>query len=90
MLEWVAISFSRGTSQIRDQTHVSCLGDGFFIIKLPRKPTFRLMMSKYLLTLYFLCLRSSRVEWRPSQVALMVKNLPASVGDVRDMGLIPG
>ena len=25
-----------------------------------------------------------------SQVALMVKNLPASAGDVRDTGLIPG
>ena len=25
-----------------------------------------------------------------SQVALVVKNLPASAGDVRDMGLIPG
>ena len=23
-------------------------------------------------------------------VALVVKNLPASVGDIRDMGLIPG
>ena len=27
---------------------------------------------------------------RPSQVALAVKNLPASAGDRRDMGLIPG
>ena len=27
---------------------------------------------------------------RASQVALVVKNLPASVGDVRDSGLIPG
>ena len=26
----------------------------------------------------------------PSQVALAVKNLPASAGDKRDMGLIPG
>ena len=28
--------------------------------------------------------------WRASQVALVVKNLPANAGDVRDMGLIPG
>ena len=27
---------------------------------------------------------------RASQVALMVKNLPANAGDVRDTGLIPG
>ena len=26
ILEWVAISFSRGSSQPRDQTHVSCTG----------------------------------------------------------------
>ena len=26
ILEWVAISFSRGSSQSRDQTHVSCIG----------------------------------------------------------------
>ena len=26
ILEWVAISFSRGSSQPRDQTHISCIG----------------------------------------------------------------
>ena len=26
ILKWVAISFSRGSSQPRDQTHVSCIG----------------------------------------------------------------
>ena len=26
LLEWVAISFSRGSSWLRDQTHVSCIG----------------------------------------------------------------
>ena len=30
ILEWVAISNSRGSSWPRDQTHVSCLGGGFF------------------------------------------------------------
>ena len=30
ILEWVAISFSRGSSQLRDQTHVSCLAGRFF------------------------------------------------------------
>ena len=30
ILEWVAISFSRGSSQPRNQTHVSCLADRFF------------------------------------------------------------
>ena len=31
ILEWVAISFSRGSSQPRDGTWVSCTGGGFFI-----------------------------------------------------------
>ena len=30
MLEWVAISFSRGSSPPRDRTWVSCFADGFF------------------------------------------------------------
>ena len=30
VLEWVAFSFSRGSSQPRDQTQVSCIAGGFF------------------------------------------------------------
>ena len=30
ILEWVAISFSRGFSQLRDRTWVSCIADRFF------------------------------------------------------------
>ena len=30
ILEWVAIPFSRGSSQPRDQTQVSHIADGFF------------------------------------------------------------
>ena len=30
ILEWVAISFSRGSSPPRDQTWVSCIAGGFF------------------------------------------------------------
>ena len=29
ILEWIAISFSRVSSQIRNQTHVSCIAGGF-------------------------------------------------------------
>ena len=32
ILEWVAIPFSRGSSQPRDRTQVSCIADGFFTI----------------------------------------------------------
>ena len=30
ILEWVAVPFSRGSSQPRDRTQVSCLAGGFF------------------------------------------------------------
>ena len=30
ILEWVATSFSRGSSQVRDQTPISCIAGGFF------------------------------------------------------------
>jgi len=30
ILEWVASSFSRGSSQPRDQTRISCIADRFF------------------------------------------------------------
>ena len=36
------------------------------------------------------CTHIRSVFSRVSQVALMVKNLPANAGDVRDVGLIPG
>ena len=38
ILEWVAISFSRGSSQPRDQTLFSCLVGRFFTTEPPRKP----------------------------------------------------
>ena len=35
---WVAIPFSRGSSQPRDRTQVSCIAGGFFTIGAPGKP----------------------------------------------------
>ena len=32
ILEWVAIPFSRGSSQSRDQTEVSCIAGKFFAV----------------------------------------------------------
>ena len=32
ILEWVVIPFTRGSSQPRDQTHVSCIAGGVFTI----------------------------------------------------------
>ena len=38
ILEWVAISFSRGSSWPRDWTHVSCIAGGFFTTEPVGKP----------------------------------------------------
>ena len=35
MLEWVAISFCRRSSRLRDQTHVSCIAGRFFTTESP-------------------------------------------------------
>ena len=35
-------------------------------------------------------LKTHTTEFRASQVGLVLKNLPANAGDVRDIGLIPG
>ena len=37
ILEWIATSFSRGSSQPRDQTQVSSIADGFFTIWVARE-----------------------------------------------------
>ena len=35
ILEWVAIYFSRGSSQTKDLTHISCLAGRFFTTSAP-------------------------------------------------------
>ena len=37
VLKWLAISFSRGSSQPRDQIQVSCIGGGFFTSQATRE-----------------------------------------------------
>ena len=39
MLSWVAISFSRGSSQPRDWTPVACIGSRFFAVWATREPS---------------------------------------------------
>jgi len=38
ILEWIAIPFSRGTSQPRDQILVSCIAGRFFTVELQGSP----------------------------------------------------
>ena len=39
ILEWVAVPFSRGSSQPRDRTGFSCIAGGFLTVGLPGKPS---------------------------------------------------
>ena len=45
ILEWVAICFSRGSSQPRDQTQVSCIAGGFFTIWTTREATWEITLG---------------------------------------------
>ena len=44
ILEWVAVPFSRGSSQSRDQTQVSCIASGFLPAEPPGKPMVTLLV----------------------------------------------
>ena len=50
ILEWVAISFSRGSSQPRDQTKVSCIARRFFTIWAARQVPSSLRLFSFLLS----------------------------------------
>ena len=79
-LEWVAMPSSRGPSQSRDQHSVSCISciaGRFFITEPPGK---RSSLSIFKFAILF--------KWA-SLVSLMVKNMPANAGHLRDMHLTP-
>ena len=55
-LEWVAISFFRGSSQPRNQTWVSCIADGFFTVWPTREAPNMLKCTFVFLFLHLSCL----------------------------------
>ena len=48
ILEWVAIPFSRGSFQPRDQTQISCIAGGFFLIRATREALDSYVMKNHL------------------------------------------
>ena len=48
ILEKFTISFSRGSSRLRDQTHISCLTGRFFTTELPGKSDILLVLSIFI------------------------------------------
>ena len=53
-LEWVAISFSKGSSRPRDQTQVSCIAGGCFTVSVSAN---HLLNSKWALALTVLAIK---------------------------------
>ena len=49
ILEWAAISFSRGSSQARDRTWVSCIADRCFTVWAPREASHLYFILYYIL-----------------------------------------
>ena len=83
ILEWVAMLSYRRSSPPRDRTcisFISCIGSGFCITS----TTWGSLMDwcKYMFI--------TKHSHRTSQVVLVVKNLPANAGDIRDTGSILG
>ena len=72
ILEWLAVSFSRGSSQPRDQTQVLCIAGRFFsrkvkcvYYKLPRQPL-RYWINTFaslLVSFFSLTYRKCRIIW---------------------------
>ena len=83
ILEWVFLP-SRGSSQPRDKTQVSFIAGRFFTTELPGKTLVAQESKKFFLEVFAI----STHEW-VSQAAVVVKNLPATAGDIRDVSWIP-
>ena len=64
ILEWVAIQSSRGSSQTRDQTQVSCIAGRFFTIWATREAILVVLNSYRSFTLSFI--NSGTPQWDPT------------------------
>ena len=63
ILEWIAISFSRGSSQHRDQIHISCLAEGCFTTEPPGNPNTQKVLKQSCLSIKWNIIQVIRVPW---------------------------
>ena len=75
ILEWVGNPFSSGSSWPRNQTRVSCIAGGFFTSWATNLVP---ILNKFIW-------KHKCLNVKASQVALVIKNLPANSGDMRYM-----
>ena len=74
MLEWFAISISRGSFQPRDQTHISYIGNGFFTTETGKMRLGFPILNFLLVKLYF-CLYACVYVYIYSFVAALAQYL---------------
>ena len=86
IMEWVAFSFSRGSSQPRDRTQVSHIAGGFFTSWATREA--RLIVSDSLATPWTVNCQASLFMWFPTQEHWSGLPFP-SLGDLPDTGIKP-
>ena len=88
ILEWVAIYYSRGSSQPRDGLCISCgscIAESFLTHWATGEAQHLCCIIIFKISLYL-----PYCSFEASQVVLVVKNLPANAGDVRNVGSLPG
>ena len=84
-LEWVAISFSRGSSWPRDWTHVSCIAGGFFTTEPPGKPIVTLeRVKQQFYPIHFCNLKKTQVHVSFSMAKKNVRKNPTDFLSVRE------
>ena len=84
ILEWVAISFSRGSSHPRDQTHISCIGKQI----LPRWPSGKESTCQCRRFKFDLWVREIpwRRKWQPTQVSCLGNPMDRGLGGLQSSG----
>ena len=63
ILEWVAFPFSRGSSQHRDQIHISCLAEECFTTEPPGNPNTQKVLKQNCLSIKWNIIQVIRVPW---------------------------
>ena len=85
ILEWVAVPFSRGSSQPRDRTHVSCIGTWFFYCRAATRPLYKTKTPSLSDQLEVTPLRSfptADLTWAFHQAVLFPEAQLHGVGDI--------
>ena len=82
ILEWVAISFSRGSSQPKDRTHIFCIAGGFFTTEPPGKPIWCVFVHKKII-IFSTNARLVIIRYYRTEVGEIVIN-----GIWRDIGIL--